>query len=289
MPLSTDDRAAFLALLPLLGPGASDDGVDVMVRDHWRACLDEVGADPGFDKVRAGLIRVFRQRLAANPDVGRSLAKAVQVVKGFPEQVAAGDATLLLARHPAWVGLSALELADWDPTVARDPLEWALTLAAAGFSVLAGKGAIGRGEVLWALAEEAAEVGWSDRARGLLAQASRGPFADPAHGVQVRLLLALRLLDDGDPEAEALLEQVARSAEADGRTATHARHLLAELHAEASDAEGARYWFGQALQSVDPEEEPAIAERLAAEIANLDELEDPDEDTAEVEAPQIEF
>jgi hypothetical protein len=256
--------------MPLLGPGRDPEGVLALVRDRWVACLAEVQADPGFDKARAGLIRVFRTELVADPEVRDALRGAARVVRSFPEEVVHGDATLLLARHPAWVGLCALELAKWDRSLARNPLEWAITLALAGFSVLTGKADAGRGEILWALAEEAESVGWFGTGRQLLEVAADAPFADPDHAVQVRLLLALRRLENGEPDAADLLEEVARSPVADARTVTHARHVLAELRAREGDAGGARYWFEQALASVDPDEDPAIAERLQAELATLD-------------------
>jgi len=270
LPLSPPDRSALLALMPLLGPDRDPEGVLALVRDRWLACIDEVQADPGFDKVRAALIRILRTELAADPEVRDALRGAARVVRSFPEAVMDGDATLLLARHPAWVGLCALELAKWDRSLAPNPLEWAITLARVGFSVLIGKADAGRGEVLWALAEEAESVGWYQTGRQLLEVASAAPFADPDHAVQVRLLLALRRLEDGEPEAADLLEEVARSSTADARIVTHARHVLAGMRIRAGDAGGARYWFEQALASVDPDEEPTIAERLRSEIATLD-------------------
>ncbi len=289
MPLSNEERSAFLAMLPLLDSDDRGEGVEAMVRDHWRACLDEVGAQPGFDKVRAGLIRVFRTRLASDGDVRAALGRAVDAVRAFPEQVADGDATLLLARHPAWVGLCALELAEWDPSLHPDPVAWSILLAGAGFTVLGGKSGTGRGEVLWALAEEALGVGWRQRGRSLMRLAAEGPFADSDHAVQVALLLGLSLAEEGAPDAVEVLEGVARSHLADAHTATHARHVLAELMVDGGDVDAARYWLTEALESVDPDEDPSIAERLAAELAALDEDADPDEDTAEVMAPAIEF
>jgi len=282
MPLSTEARKAVLAVMPLLGPDQEDEDVEALLRDHWRDGLDEVGADPGFDKVRAALVRLFRTRVAVDDDVRAALTRGLAVVRDYPEQAAAGDPTLLLARHPAWVGLCALELAAWDPSVAPDPIEWAVMLASAGFGVVAGRVGTGRGEVLWAMADEADEAGWKNTSRRLLEAALDGSFHDPDHAVQVRLVLGLSLAGDGLPEAADVLEEVARSASADARTATHARHVLAELRNEAGDLEGARYWLGQALESVDPDEDPAIAERLQADLAGLGDQLDPDEETGEV-------
>ena len=109
----------------------------------------------------------------------------------------------------------------------------------------------------------------------LLEEAAAAEFADPDHAVQVDFLRALRHLDDGDADARDLLEEVARSSRADARTVTHARHVLAELCTREGDREGARHWFIQAQQSIDPDEHPEIADRLEAEIARLDEGDEP--------------
>jgi hypothetical protein len=132
------------------------------------------------------------------------------------------------------------------------------------------------------MAEAAEEVSWKRTALRLLRAAVAGPFHDPDHAVQVKLLLGLRLVEDGLPEAADVLEEVARSPDADAHTATHARHFLAELANEAGDVEGTRYWLGQALESVDPDDDPAAAERLRADLAALGDGLDPDEETGEV-------
>src|SRR5690606_18174655 len=86
------------------------DEVVAFVRDHWAQSLEEVGARPGWDQVRAGLLRVL-PRLVDRRAREEALDAAGAALAAYPEDAASGEPAVLLARHPAWVGLAAMELA----------------------------------------------------------------------------------------------------------------------------------------------------------------------------------
>ena len=260
MPLTPDDRAAFLQLLPELGPDQPRENVHAFLRERWRESLDEVGADPGFDQVRAGLLRVLSDVLEPD-ELAERRAGASAVLDAYPEQVRAGDASVLLTRHPAWVGLSVLELAG-EEGWREGGLERAVALATAGFRSLSASDEVARGEVLWAMAEQAEEAGWTDRARFLLDEACRAPFARPEHRAQARLVYGIQCLQDGRLEGRELLEEVAGDGDAESRTRVHARWVLASLAREHGDPGGAKRWLHRALDEVDLEDDPGVAERL---------------------------
>src|SRR5678815_3839545 len=122
--MSPELRAAFLELLPELD-GEADNAVIAFVRDHWVEALEEIVADPGHEQVRAGLVRVMAAML---PPAERHevLARAKRVLEGYPEAVKGGG-PVLLARHPAWVGLAWLEIAE--AAADRPELDKAVALA----------------------------------------------------------------------------------------------------------------------------------------------------------------
>jgi hypothetical protein len=254
MALTPDDRRAFLELLPALGPGADRAPVQHFVDAHLEACLDEVVADPGFDQVRCGLLRALAERLPAD-ELEAVRHQALGIVDGFAEVVASGDATLTLARHPAWVGLCRLEA-----IAAPDDadVDAAVGLATAGFTQLTGS-APAEGDVLWALAEAADEVAWTGRAAELLERAADAPFTEPHDRSRVRLLRALARLEHGDPTAAELLEEIARSTEAPDQSRAHAWWVLAALARQDGDTPLSRSRLRQARELVDPEDEAVLA------------------------------
>jgi hypothetical protein len=260
MALTPDDRRAFLDHLPELGPDGDRTAVLRFVDAHLDACLDEVVADPGFDQVRAGLLRALSERLSAS-QLSSVREQARGIVEGFADMVAAGDATLTLARHPAWVALCRLELVD-EPDDAD--VDAAVALATAGFAALTSPPT--RGDVLWAMAEAADEVEWTHRAAALLELAAEAPFSDPDDRVRVRLVRALGRLERGGSGAEALLAEVADDEQAPAQPRAHALWVLAALAHD--DPERSRALLGRARALVDPEETAVLA-RIDAALAEL--------------------
>lgn len=263
MPFDPQERATFVALMHHLGPGADRDPVIGFVRDHWAQSLDEIGARPGWDQVRAGLLRLAPELLDPPPlEEVRQAARAA--LDAYPEDAASADPALLLARHPAWVGLSQLELEPDRPRIDR-----AVQLASAGFQATS-RQAIGRGEILWAMAEQAEEAGWHDRARQLLRAAQAGPFHDPDHAARVKLLLGLRLVEDGEvDDGSETLTEVAADALAEGRARVHALWVLAALQRKARRIGEAQELLERALCLLDQDDEPEIVEQIRATLADL--------------------
>jgi len=214
------------------------------------AVVDEAGADPGIDQVRAGILRALRE--AGDPMYGPCREAAIPVLRAFPQQVQGASPALLQRRHPAWVGLAALE--------AGMELDDALALARVGFETFAGPQ--GEGDVLWALAEAAEDVGWAARHEALLRAAVNAEFLDRSQHDQVRLLWALHRIDVPDAPAHDELEALADEVDADVRSRIHALWVLAARYRDADDAASSRRALLAALALVDKDEEPETAARL---------------------------
>lgn len=267
MGLATEDREALLELMPLLARDSDSEPVLAFARDHWRECLDELLLQPGFDQIRCALLRLMPPLL----DTGERAAAiegAQRALDAFPAAVEREGAALLLARHPAWVGLCAWELSHLQgaPEAAE---ERAYAAALAGFAHVEDAGGSGRGEILWALAEQAEGVGWDHTADALLGAAARGPFALATTRGQVLLLLGLRAHQAGAPKATELLEEVAALPDADPRARVHARWVLASDRDAAGDMQGAVALMREALDEVDLEEDADVAARIQAALEDL--------------------
>lgn len=272
MSLSAAERAEFIALMTHLGPEGDDGAVLAFLRDHYVECLDEIAADPGYDQVRAGLLRIVPRVIDGDGDRDELLGAAARALEAYRDQVAGGDPAVLGARHPAWVGLAALELGLQSPTLWPNGLERAIALASVGFASLRDTVSSGRGEVLWAMAEQAEEAGWTDRARVLYEAALDAPFEDAANAARVRLLLSFRCLDDGEADAaERLLVEVIDDAGADEQTRVHARWVLARLAQNRDDVEGAREHLREALREAQSEGEDDVVDRIKGALGALDE------------------
>lgn len=271
MPYSPTDRATFVTLLAHLGPDGNVDELISFVRDRWRESLEELAARPGWDHIRAGLVRIVPD-LVGEVERAELLGAARAAVLAYPEDLAHSDPSLLIARHPAWVGLCALELAaamgeSW-PTA----LDRSVSLAHAGFSAMGSPDGppAGRGEILWAMAEQADESGWADRARELLRAALASPFEDAASRARVRLLLGLGLVEDGDDGGIELLEVLAEDPVAEERARVHALWVLAAVARERGRIPEAREALHRAASLVDAGEESDVAHRIQAAIDVLD-------------------
>jgi len=267
MTLNHEHRERFLALMPHLGPDCDLSGVLGFARGREEECLSELSSDPGSDQVRAGMLRLLPLLVEGEEERRRWVGAANRVLDAFPEQAKAQGAPLLLSRHPAWVGLCAIEVSAFDGVVGANALARAVDLASSGFKVL-GRHDVGEGEVLWAMAEQAEDVGWTARSRALLATAAAADFAEEVNRQQVRFLSALRRLDIGS-DAEGDLLAVAEHEDAPSRTQVHAFWVLAQLATERRDIARARQHLVAAQQRVNREGDPQIALKIERALAAL--------------------
>lgn len=249
------DRQAFVELLPSLAPGSPAREALAFVSERESVVLREAGAIPGVDQVRAGLLRALRLGESSLFQPAAEAAEAALVA--FAEQVRDAPPTLLQRRHPAWVGLASLE--------AGAPLEEAVRRARLGFETVAGPQ--GDGDVLWAMAEAAEDVGWSDHHRALLAQAAEADFLDPAPQSQVRLLWALDRLESEPEGAERDLAALTRDVEAPDPVRVHAAWVLSVGARERGERAESQRLLLAALALVDAERDPEVATRLREALA----------------------
>jgi hypothetical protein len=253
MTWTMDDRHAFVELLPELGSSADSDEILEFLKARQEAIVSEAGAVPGIDQVRAGILRALR--LANHALLPEAITAARAALAVFPEQIIGAAPALMQRRHPAWVGLCALE-AGLSPDIA-------LAYAKAGFEAFAGPQ--GDGDVFWAMAEAAEDVGWNQRHFELLDLARSAPFLDDEPRAQVVLLWALHAVDT-DPTAVGDLILLADDAEAPDRVRIHANWVLAMRAQEAGRAADARMHLVAALALVDADNEPDVAEKLRAAL-----------------------
>ena len=258
--LEPEERAAWIGLLERLAPGADAAPALAFVNAHREACEAELAAVPGHDQVRAGLVRVWP---AVDPEgAGAALAGVGLALAAFAEDPLVGPAAL--RRHPAWAALVRVELAGSLGEVVDDAvLREAAAIAASGFARLSADDARAEGEVLWAIAEVAADVGWTDRSDALLAAAARAPFEDAENLARVRLLQVLRLLATEASLAPAAVDGLLALPAADARTRAHALWIGAHLDRESGRMARAVERLGEALELVeDDEEAPEVAARV---------------------------
>lgn len=257
MPLSAEQRVAFLALVSAGADPKSLDKLLAFATQNREAVLDEIGARPGFSQVRAIALRILPHLLPDGPARRELLAQAGRALMGPVD----ADPTAQLARHPAWIGLGVLGLADLLEDWEGDPVERAVELAGRAFSEVGGTSDLDEGEVLWAMAEQAGDVGWTERSDALLERAIEASFADPAHRAQVRLLMAMRLEEQGR-SPRSLLALVAEDDQAIDRDRVHAAWILGHLRHEEGDPDGAIEILTLAAELVDRDTEPDVAERI---------------------------
>lgn len=253
MPLTMNDRQHVVDHLHELSDTPSE-ALLAFLAEREEAVLDEAGAMPGIDQVRAAILRAWGR--TGHDHVDQAVANAVAALDSYESQVAEGSPVLLQRRHPAWVGLAALE--------AGLPVERAVSLASIGFESVAGPH--GEGDVLWAMAEAAEDAGWSDRHAQLLEAAHQAAFIDAAPRAQVQLLWALHRIEQA-PEAVGELQALFDDSEAPDPTRVHAAWVLAMKAREANDQAAARQHLLGALALVDEEEEPSVAQRIREALA----------------------
>ncbi len=218
---------------------------DAFVEAHRDGLVDLLVERPGVEPVRARILRLF-PRLGLPEARARAVLERVEaVLRAYEEDVQGGDPAAVMVRHPAWVGLSQLELADRLGRDAESALEQALRYASAGFRVAGG--AVERGDLLWALAECADDAGWDERACALLERAADGPFAEPEGQHRVAVLLADRVADEEPVRAERLLRPVLEAEQPGLRS--QACYLLARLAFRGGDRARASRWLDRAIET----------------------------------------
>jgi hypothetical protein len=250
MAFTQDDRITFADLMDELSSEATAHFLDA----HSDQLVAEAGARPGVDQVRAGLLRALS--LHDRPELPEAQQAARHALTHFADDVAGAPPTLLQRRHPAWVGLCALELG-----LSRDE---ALSLARVGFESIAGPQ--GDGDLLWAMAEAADEVDWSTRQHELLEAALTAEFQHRTQHDQVRLLWALQRVES-HPEAADELAALGADVDADDRARVHALWVVAALHRRNDAEPRARDALLAALALVDEDDEPEIAQRIREALA----------------------
>ena len=270
MGFTNQEREAFLALFQDLGPDAAGHQASAFVDNLREASIKELSAVPGFDQVRAGLARTLREQLDGDERVAAESACRL-AIQAYLDSLDTTDfdPLLLLARHPAWVAIASMELDRWSAVPLQQSIVRAVAIATAGFAAVGDGQATGRGEVLWAIAEQADDAGWTQTATQLYESAIDAPFATDEGQSQVRLLLALRWVEDGDPRADQMLSDVAENALATRRSRIHAAWVLAAMRAESGHSADALRLLETARSLVDDDEEAEIGQRIEDAIATL--------------------
>lgn len=259
---STDDMTEFHRLLPDLAPGGDAKAAIAFAAE--RPWAEELGTLPGDDRVRAGLLRLL-PALTSEP---ASALEAATAAFAAYEPEALGGAEQL-RRHPAWVALARLELGERQDEAWAEGRDAALALARRGYAALPGAVPTADGELLWAIAEMADEVGWIDRARPLLVEAEGAAWADLENRARVRLLLLIAAAEAGEAEARSRAEALAADEDADDPTIVSALWIAAALDVADEAPARAVQRLRSALERVDREEDPEVAERIEARIAAL--------------------
>lgn len=253
MSLSSEERAEFLGMLPSLGTGQDGRAVVAWARAHQDALLDELAETPGMDQVRAGALRLLSILVPNADERAPWLDGAEAAVAAFLAD--AVDGADLLRRHPAWTGLCVLELAGLRTGVAGNGLARAAEVAAAGFARTNSGAHVAPGEVLWALAEVAGDVGWDDHVDMLLSAAAAGPFDDAENLGRVRLLQVFRLLGADEAAAAPAVEALLASSPLDAQTRIQALWIGAQIDREAHRVARSIARLEEALTLIDPEDD----------------------------------
>jgi hypothetical protein len=270
MAFTQEEREAFLAMLPDLGPLGSSANVAHFVEERRAASLSEASTTPGFDQVRAGLFRVLGQLLDAE-EKSAIVSNCRAAIDSYIEAVSETDLDplFLMARHPSWVAIASMELDRWNDTPPPSSVDRAVQLATAGFEAVGDGQATGRGEVLWAIAEQADEAGWTQVATRLYEATLDAPFVSDEGPSQVRLLLALRYVEDRDARAQEFLAHVADDALASHRSRIHAAWVLAAMRNETGDTDQALLLLKLARDLAQDAEDEAVLQRVDEAISQL--------------------
>jgi len=264
VPLSPDDRAAFLELVPALGDDVDPRPILHFARTHRQALLDELVAVPGVARIRAAVLRLLPELVPEQADRAPLLSRTGDALLQPPTDHPMDR----LQRHPAWIGLGVLELATLQPGWQDDPVGRAVELSSRAFQAAGADDLIGDGEVIWAMAEEASEVGWSSRAHLLLERVPDAAFASPERRAEALLVAGLTRLQRGEHATE-LLTPLPDDEHASSRTRTHAAWVLAQVARQDGRAADAKHWLDRAASTVDRSADPQVAERIDAALDEL--------------------
>jgi hypothetical protein len=252
-----------------LGPDCDVSSVVRFAQAHQEALLDELGAHPGLDQVRAAAARLLPFLVPEAEAWSSWLEPAWEALGRYEQDVRDHGAALFFRRHPAWVGLATVEIGLLKGMSEADAIDEGVRLSALGFAEIA-EAETSRGEVLWAMAEQAEDVSWTTRSRSLLMASGAAVFAREANRQQVLFLIAMRALENGDGDLSDI-EAVATHPESPNQTRVHASWVAGQLHMEAGSYEKAEGALKGALELVDAEVEPDIARRIGEALASLSE------------------
>lgn len=260
MPFSSEERLQFMKWMTDLGPDCDRSQVLRWVTANTKTTLEELVATPGHEQVRTGILRLMADFVTDRKERDRILPAVGKAIT-MPVSADAKQSEGMFTRHPAWIGLSVMEFCDL--TQREDGgLDWAVELAGQAFVIQGGSLDVGRGEVLWAMAEQAEEVGWFDRVNFLLKEARKGPFQLPEHEWQVTLLVAMRKLEREESAGESLIDSLLEAEEADEQTFVHAVWIKAHLLRERGLEKEAKSWIQRALEALDDEASVQVKQRL---------------------------
>jgi hypothetical protein len=268
MPLSTEDRATLLASMGQLGPHQDASEILGFLRERASDALDELELQPGHDAVRAIVARALSSLVSEGERIERC-AQGRRALQAYREDLSDGDPSVMLVRQPAWVALASLEIDDAEGTASDEAYARATNLARIGFLAADLPDEPSPGQIAWAIADQASEAGWSDRAGELWAWALSQPFTDPEHPPQVRLLLAFHRIESQESGGEDLLDQVIGDPHAQARVSNHARWVRAALHREAGAADQARALLEEALAISEEEEDASVSDSIRSALKDL--------------------
>jgi hypothetical protein len=267
MSFSVEDRLQFVKWMTDLGPDCDRTRVLRFVQARQEDAFSELVEQPGYEQVRAGLLRLLPD-LVPDASQREGMLKSVGEAITAPVQNKAQDIHGILVRHPAWVGLSVLEFCELVGR-ADGGLDWAVELAGQAFLLQGGSHGVGRGEVLWAMAEQAEEVGWIERTGYLLNEAHKGPFDVAEHEQQVKLLLAMRFLEQKSSQGEILLDTILESEDSDEQTFVHAVWVKAHLLHERNEDTLAMGWIEKGLEALEGSDSSKVQLKLLAFLSKL--------------------
>jgi hypothetical protein len=266
MTVSNETASEFVAKLPTLSPGADVRDTLAFVQANREALLPALGESPGYERVRAGMLRLLE---AVEPEADARVPLLEGAAKALEDYVPDAAPEKALRRPPAWVGISTLELGRLQGRDGAEVVGEAVQRAQAGFAALDDLTPSGPGETLWAMAEAAGDVGWYDWSHPLLDAAAEATFADDENRGRVWLLRILSRLERGDEEVGDAIEALLALPELDPQTEVHALWIGA-LRDQASDAvPSAVARLERALGLVDVEEDPDVVKRLREALRAL--------------------
>jgi len=268
MPLDTQARAHVLEQAHLLGPNQDASELIGFLERYLREALEELDADPGHDLVRAIVLRALGALLhgESRQDACHNARRAI---KRYPAELHDMDPAVSLLRQPAWVALASLELDRLEEQPEQASMKRAVELAGAGFAAVNKMDTTCSGTILWAIAEQASELGWHDWTQTLLTAALDTTFEDEEHRDDVTLLLAFSEMETDPARGAERLESICTDEQRKGQTRVHAAWVLAANYRNHGDTAAALMWLVKAQEMVNQDAEPEVYQTLTAAIQEL--------------------